>query len=113
LREAYARATQLGARRLLEEVRSLARWHRIELVDEVVDEDESPLAAYALTGREHEVLGCLVDGLTNGEIADRLFISAKTASVHVSNILRKLDVSSRHEAARVGHRAGMSTTALS
>ena len=53
------------------------------------------------------MLGCLVAGLTNGEIADRLFISAKTASVHVSNILRKLDVSGRQEAARAGHRLGV------
>jgi DNA-binding NarL/FixJ family response regulator len=46
----------------------------------------------------------LVAGKTNREIATSLFISVKTASVHVSNILRKLGVSSREEAARVAHR---------
>ncbi len=118
LRQAHACATEIGAKRLLDEVRSLARWHRIdlvgqefvgqELVEEVdTGEESAPLAAYSLTARELEVLGCLVGGLTNGEIAGRLFISTKTASVHVSNIIRKLDVSGRHEAARVGHRLGV------
>ena len=49
----------------------------------------------------------LAAGRTNQEIADVLFISVKTASVHVTNILRKLDVSGRHEAARVAHRLGV------
>ncbi len=52
-----------------------------------------------LTERERQVLDLVADGLTNGQIADRLFISRKTASVHVSAILRKLGVSSRTEAA--------------
>ena len=52
-----------------------------------------------LTPREHEVLRLLAQGRSNGQIGDRLFISAKTASVHVSNILAKLGVSSRGEAA--------------
>ena len=113
LRDAHARAAELAAHRLLEEIRSLARWHRIELVDKAgVDADATPLAAYALTSREVEVLGCLIGGLTNGEIAQRPFISSKTASVHVSNILRKLDVPGRQEAARVGHRLGMSASVV-
>ena len=53
------------------------------------------------------MLGCLAAGWSNQEIADHLFISVKTASVHVSNILRKLSVSGRHEAARVAHRLGV------
>jgi DNA-binding CsgD family transcriptional regulator/tetratricopeptide (TPR) repeat protein len=52
-----------------------------------------------LTGRERQVLDLVAEGLTNGQIADRLFISRKTASVHVSAILRKLGVASRTEAA--------------
>jgi len=60
-----------------------------------------------LTPREREVLTALVAGRTNGEIARTLFISVKTASVHVSNILRKLDVPNRSEAARLGYRLGL------
>ncbi|MBL0887891.1 helix-turn-helix transcriptional regulator [Myceligenerans indicum] len=52
-----------------------------------------------LTARESQVLGLVAEGMTNGEIATRLFISPKTVSVHVSAILRKLGVSSRTEAA--------------
>ncbi|WP_176168861.1 ATP-binding protein [Krasilnikoviella flava] len=55
----------------------------------------------ALTERERQVLDLVAEGLTNGQIAERLFISRKTASVHVSAILRKLGVSSRTEAAVV------------
>ena len=70
--------------------------------------DTEALEAYALTAREREVLAALAAGHTNKEIADALFISVKTASVHVSNILRKLDVPGRQEAARVAHRLGVS-----
>ena len=52
-----------------------------------------------LTPREQQVLALVAEGLTNGQIAERLYISAKTASVHVSAILRKLGVSTRTEAA--------------
>ncbi|GIM90408.1 LuxR family transcriptional regulator [Paractinoplanes toevensis] len=54
----------------------------------------------ALTPREREVAVLISDGLTNTELARRLYISPKTAAVHVSNILRKLGVSSRTEVAR-------------
>ncbi|MGI5187416.1 helix-turn-helix transcriptional regulator [Promicromonospora sp. CA-289599] len=52
-----------------------------------------------LTPREQQVLALVAEGLTNGQIAERLYISTKTASVHVSAILRKLGVSTRTEAA--------------
>jgi DNA-binding CsgD family transcriptional regulator len=52
-----------------------------------------------LTARELEVVRLVQEGLTNGQIAARLFISTKTASVHVSNVLRKLDLTSRIELA--------------
>jgi len=51
-----------------------------------------------LTDREREVLALMVEGLTNPEIADRLVVSAATVKTHVSNILSKLDVSTRTEA---------------
>jgi DNA-binding CsgD family transcriptional regulator len=60
-----------------------------------------------LTGREREVAALLAEGLTNGDVAARLFISTKTASVHVSNILRKLGMSSRAEVAAWAVREGL------
>jgi DNA-binding NarL/FixJ family response regulator len=57
-----------------------------------------------LTDREQEVLRHLEAGRSNGEIADALYISRKTASVHVSNILRKLGVSDRVAAAELAHK---------
>jgi len=58
-----------------------------------------------LTDREREVLRLVAAGYSNGQIGQALFISRKTASVHVSNILRKLGVSSRVEAATRSVRA--------
>ena len=83
-------------------------WYRVDLLPaEVEERSDDPLAAYGLTEREREVLAALAAGHTNREIADELFISVKTASVHVSNILRKLDVDGRQEAARIAHRLGV------
>jgi DNA-binding NarL/FixJ family response regulator len=65
---------------------------------------------YGLTERELLVLRSLVAGRSNGEIGAELFISRKTASVHVSNILRKLGVSNRAQAAALAERAGLVST---
>jgi len=62
---------------------------------------------YGLTPRELEVLRLVAQGRTNREIAEVLFISAKTVSVHVSNILAKLQVPTRGEAAATAHRLGL------
>ena len=59
--------------------------------------DEQPLGE--LTSREREVAALVADGLTNGQLAERLFISPKTAAVHVSNILAKLGLATRAEIA--------------
>jgi DNA-binding NarL/FixJ family response regulator len=64
--------------------------------------------SHGLTSRELEVLKQLVLGRSNKEIAENLFISAKTASVHVSNILAKLNVASRGEAAATARRLRLS-----
>jgi DNA-binding NarL/FixJ family response regulator len=61
-------------------------------------------SAHGLTAREAEILALVGQGRTNAEIAAELFISTKTASVHVSNILRKLGVKSRIQAAALAHR---------
>jgi len=65
------------------------------------------LARFGLTEREREVLSLLAAGRSNPEIGQVLFISTKTASVHVSNILAKLGVNGRVEAAAVAHRLGI------
>ena len=64
-------------------------------------------APLGLTPREHEVLLLVAEGRTNREIGERLFMSEKTASVHVSRILAKLGVGGRVEAAAVAHRMGL------
>ena len=60
-----------------------------------------------LTAREAEVLGLVAQGLTNRQIGERLFVSDKTVSVHVSNVLAKLGVSGRAEAVSVAHQRGL------
>ena len=64
-----------------------------------------------LTARQVDVLALLVEGLTNAEIAARLVISPRTADHHVSAILARLEVHTRAEAAAVGRRLGVTTTA--
>jgi len=67
----------------------------------------SDAAPDALTAREAEILAHVAEGRSNGEIAKQLFISAKTVSVHVSNILAKLGASGRTEAAAIARRRGL------
>jgi DNA-binding CsgD family transcriptional regulator len=110
LRRAAAITGRLGARPLDAEVKALAQRARLRL-----DPDASPPAPAAptpaehlgLTPREAEVLALVAAGRSNRQIAEALFISPKTASVHVSNILAKLGVHTRVEAAAVAHRLGL------
>ena len=64
-------------------------------------------AATVLTPRERDVLALVAEGLTNREVGRRLFISEKTVSVHLSNLMAKLNVSSRTEAVTVAMRRGL------
>lgn len=69
--------------------------------------DTSPRAALGLTARELSVLELLAQGMTNAQIAAALYMSPKTASVHVSAIIRKLRVTGRVQAATVAERTGL------
>ena len=110
LKEAWAASSSLGAKRLADELNGLARRARLSLEGTaagpgiVEGKGDRP---FGLTEREIEVLALLAEGLSNQGIADRLFISPKTASVHVSNIYGKLGVESRVAAATTAHQLGL------
>lgn len=117
-REALDRGRHLGAVPLVDELMALSRRARLPITDAddasaaaIASSDElaptDELARFGLTDREREVLVLLTAGRSNPQIAQELFISPKTASVHVSNILAKLGVSGRVEAAAVAHRLGV------
>ncbi|MFD7712354.1 AAA family ATPase [Streptomyces sp. NPDC059786] len=107
LRLAGAVADRLGARPLAESVALLAQRARLPLGlagARPARDRTDPVEELGLTSRERDVLRLVAAGLSNRRIAERLFISPKTASVHVSNILGKLGVSGRGEAAALAHR---------
>ena len=89
-------ARSLGAQPLVDEVRPL-----------VGRVDAAGAGGDVLTPREAEVLGLVAEGLSNRDVGQRLFISTKTASVHVSNILAKLGARSRTEAVSIARRRGL------
>ena len=101
-------ADSLAAGPLGEQIGSLARRARLSLPDREGGGREG--TPFGLTVRETEVLRLVAAGRSNREIAAELFISVKTASVHVSNILAKLGTSTRTEAAAVAHRSGLDTS---
>ena len=103
LQRAAQLAGQLGARPLSLQITTLAGQARLDLGTGRPASRPSP-DRLGLTAREFEVLRLVAAGRSNAEIAAELFIAAKTASVHVSNILAKLGVSSRGEAAAAAHR---------
>jgi DNA-binding CsgD family transcriptional regulator len=113
LRDALGAARRLGCGWLVEEVEGLAARARLT-IDAPADGDAAAPEAdvvdgdpFGLTPRERQVLGLVARGATNREIGAELYMAEKTASVHVSRILAKLDVRSRTEAAAVAHRLGM------
>jgi DNA-binding NarL/FixJ family response regulator len=100
-------ATRIGARPLLRELELLAERARLDLLSPDTrspDGEQGLQEVLGLTPREVEVLTLVSRGYTNREIAQTLVISVKTASVHVSHILRKLDAPNRREAAAIAHR---------
>jgi DNA-binding CsgD family transcriptional regulator/tetratricopeptide (TPR) repeat protein len=107
LRQAHAVATRIGARPLLRELELLAERARLDPTTPDAgprDGRKNLEEQLGLTPREAEVLTLVARGLTNREIADALVISVRTAGVHVSHILRKLDAPNRIEAAAIAQR---------
>jgi DNA-binding NarL/FixJ family response regulator len=107
LRQAHAVAARIGATPLAEQLELLAQRARLELASPDAgspDRKQGLEELLDLTPREAEVLTLLTRGYTNREIAATLVISARTAGVHVSHILRKLGAPNRREAAAIAHR---------
>jgi DNA-binding CsgD family transcriptional regulator len=107
-RRALRVAVDLGAEPLATAVRELARRSRLDLADEAGARGRDPIAELNVTRRELDVLRLLAEGRTNRQIGASLFISEKTASVHVTNLLRKLGVPNRIAAAAIAQRVGLS-----
>ena len=99
LREAYDAATRLGARPLASHMETLARKMRLRLGVPAAAEDAAAPAPYGLTERELEVLALMAAGRTNRQIAEEMFLAEKTVKNYVSNLLAKMEMSRRSEAA--------------
>lgn len=99
-------ADRLGARALSDEARCLAVRARLR---PAVSPQPDAGDQFGLTRRERDVLELVCAGRTNRQIASELFISPKTAELHVSHILAKLNVTTRGEAAALAHRASLDT----
>jgi len=104
LASARATAARLGAQPLLDQIELISRRARLRTADQ---EGDVPGEIAGLTPRELDVLRLIAEGRTNPEIGKALYMSPKTASVHVSRILSKLDVKTRTEAAGIAYRLGL------
>jgi DNA-binding CsgD family transcriptional regulator/tetratricopeptide (TPR) repeat protein len=110
LQAAHQTATRLGAGPLRRELELLARRGRARLeatAQPRATEPPTEVSSLGLTRREAEVLALVAAGRTNRQIGEALFITPKTASLHVSRILAKLGVAGRVEAATIAHRLGL------
>jgi DNA-binding CsgD family transcriptional regulator len=101
LQTAHADAVHMGASPLRKAIESLAKRARIEVVGVEVDTDD------LFTPRERSVLELVASGLTNRQVGERLYISEKTASVHLSRVMAKLGASSRTEAVSLAYERGL------
>ena len=121
LRAAHDTALRLGAAPLAASIEALARRARVQLQPPAATDSSVPPAVArgkwarpaspaGLSAREIEVLRLVAAGRSNGEIAERLFITRKTAGVHVTHILDKLGVSNRVEAAMAAARLGLANS---
>jgi DNA-binding CsgD family transcriptional regulator len=110
LEEAWNITGRLGEQPLHAEIEALAERSRIRL-GASADERPDVLVERGITPREQEVLTLLAEGASNRDIAHRLVISEKTASVHVSHILAKLGARNRAEAAAIASRLGAPVSA--
>ncbi len=116
--EAAELAGRMGAAPLLGEVEALIRRARLRVSSNGTAPTQASASSapgiedpFGLTAREREVLELVADGRSNTEIAAELYISRATASVHVSNILSKLGVATRVQAAALAHRRGLVSVA--
>ena len=112
LRDAHRIALRLGGSPLVEQIEGLARRGRLRLSSAPAERRErqattSEGVIVALTTREWEVLSLVATGHTNREIGADLFISEKTASVHVTNAMDKLGALSRYDAAAIASDLGL------
>lgn len=108
LAAAQRAATRLKALPLLRRIADASRSGRLGVPPpDPTGQAPAPDNPFGLTPREYEVLVMLAAGLSNGQIAEKLYISPKTASVHVSNILTKTGADNRHDAARIAAEHGI------
>jgi DNA-binding CsgD family transcriptional regulator len=109
--EALELARRMGAAPLIELADDVIRSGRLHSLAQApaAPQSTAEVDRLGLTVRELEVLRLVAEGHSNGEIAQQLFISRKTASVHVSNILAKLGVNTRGQAAAMAHRLGLAS----
>jgi DNA-binding CsgD family transcriptional regulator len=109
LLEAWSVSRRLNAKPLTARIEALAQRSKLELEEPnaAADADDTAERQLGLTARENEILRYLAVGDSDRDIAERLYISKKTVSVHVSNILRKLQVSSRVEAGKIAQTHGV------
>ncbi|KSW29401.1 helix-turn-helix transcriptional regulator [Cellulomonas sp. B6] len=108
---ALTEARAIGARPLADAVADLVRRARLAGAGGAPATPRPAAGGDVLTARETEVLALVAQGLSNRQVGERLFISGKTVSVHVSNVLAKLGASGRTEAVAIAHRRGLLGTA--
>ena len=106
--EEFERAWHMGSITPLEQTLAVATAHLDRIRHSAAGlHPPKPESSFGLTPREREVLRLLVDGKSDREIADALFIGTRTVQTHVANLLAKLEVSNRAEAAAVAVRKGV------